>query len=524
MLVLGPLRPAGDEVRQSEPSRRLSMLRDQPVRAANGLPADLASLEVLADVVQVQARRWACSGGPTIPASARRTRSPRREPFSASRRTRVRRDSSTSWIIARAASLARAAPGSRGGAAVGATTAARSGSASVLPQRAGPSRHRAERYRRTRCREPQAARVRSEHRRPSRMPTYLSPGVYVEEVEAGSRPIEGVGTAVAAFVGLAARGPTNTPTLVTNWSQFVSAFGDFMEGAYLAHAVYGYFLNGGGAVLRRAHRRRRARGDGPRRDRHRRRTPSSAATASGPRGRARRQPDHGRGHRGHDRCRGHLQADGPRPGQARGGLRRPVHEAWQEQRRDGHQGAVQAHHRRGGRPGRHRARPRARPRHPGGRRERQADAPDPDDYVGDSRRPDRLRRPRGGRRGHDARRPRPDGLYQKGIIDARGAPGRAGGDDRPLRADGRPRRHPRRAARPQRPAGQGVARRQGRLRLQVRDPVLAVGQGPRPAHGQGRVRAAERPRRRRLGTQRRHARRPQGARQRGHPRRARPWS
>ncbi len=80
------------------------------------------------------------------------------------------------------------------------------------------------------------------------MPTYLSPGVYVEEVEAGSRPIEGVGTAVAAFVGLAARGPTNTPTLVTNWSQFVSAFGDFTEGAYLAHAVYGYFLNGGGAA------------------------------------------------------------------------------------------------------------------------------------------------------------------------------------------------------------------------------------------------------------------------------------
>ena len=35
------------------------------------------------------------------------------------------------------------------------------------------------------------------------MPTYLSPGVYVEEVDSGSRPIEGVGTAVAAFVGLA---------------------------------------------------------------------------------------------------------------------------------------------------------------------------------------------------------------------------------------------------------------------------------------------------------------------------------
>jgi len=80
------------------------------------------------------------------------------------------------------------------------------------------------------------------------MATYLSPGVYVEEVEAGSRPIEGVGTAVAAFVGLAARGPANTPTLVTNWSQFTATFGDFLENSYLAHAVYGYFLNGGGAA------------------------------------------------------------------------------------------------------------------------------------------------------------------------------------------------------------------------------------------------------------------------------------
>src|SRR5215831_10507190 len=79
------------------------------------------------------------------------------------------------------------------------------------------------------------------------MPNYLSPGVYVEEMEAGSRPIEGVGTAVAAFVGLTSQGPFNTPTLVTNWSQFVATFGEFMEGTYLAHAVYGYFNNGGGA-------------------------------------------------------------------------------------------------------------------------------------------------------------------------------------------------------------------------------------------------------------------------------------
>src|SRR3970040_1860571 len=80
-----------------------------------------------------------------------------------------------------------------------------------------------------------------------RMPNYLSPGVYVEEVEAGSRPIEGVGTAVAAFVGLAARGPTHAPTLIQHWAQLVNTFGDFVDGSYLAHAVYGYLLNGGGA-------------------------------------------------------------------------------------------------------------------------------------------------------------------------------------------------------------------------------------------------------------------------------------
>ncbi|MBA2373778.1 MAG: phage tail sheath family protein, partial [Chloroflexi bacterium] len=79
------------------------------------------------------------------------------------------------------------------------------------------------------------------------MPQYLSPGVYIQELEAGSRPIEGVGTAVAAFVGLAARGPAHQPTLVTNWSQFTQTFGDFIENSYLAHSVYGYFLNGGGA-------------------------------------------------------------------------------------------------------------------------------------------------------------------------------------------------------------------------------------------------------------------------------------
>jgi hypothetical protein len=77
------------------------------------------------------------------------------------------------------------------------------------------------------------------------MPSYLSPGVYVEEVARGARPIEGVGTSVAAFIGLAPTGPLNEPTLVTNWSQYVASFGDFTEEYYLAHSVYSFFQNGG---------------------------------------------------------------------------------------------------------------------------------------------------------------------------------------------------------------------------------------------------------------------------------------
>src|SRR2546423_7399523 len=79
------------------------------------------------------------------------------------------------------------------------------------------------------------------------MPTYRSPGVHVEQVRAGSRPIVRGGIAAAAFVGLAAQGPLNEPTLVTNWGQFTNTFGEFVEGTFLAHAVYAYFQNGGGA-------------------------------------------------------------------------------------------------------------------------------------------------------------------------------------------------------------------------------------------------------------------------------------
>lgn len=91
------------------------------------------------------------------------------------------------------------------------------------------------------------------------MPEYLSPGVYVEEIDTGPKPIEGVGTATPAFIGFTekaqitervdgefiTRDLLNRPQLITNWTQFTERFGGFASGAYLPHAVYGYFLNGG---------------------------------------------------------------------------------------------------------------------------------------------------------------------------------------------------------------------------------------------------------------------------------------
>jgi phage tail sheath protein FI len=87
--------------------------------------------------------------------------------------------------------------------------------------------------------------------------TYHAPGVYVEEVDRGSKPIEGVGTAVAAFVGFTERAPDPStdpadpdgvrPRLVTNWAQYQRLYGGFAPGAMLPHAVYGYFNNGGGS-------------------------------------------------------------------------------------------------------------------------------------------------------------------------------------------------------------------------------------------------------------------------------------
>jgi len=78
------------------------------------------------------------------------------------------------------------------------------------------------------------------------MLNYKTPGVYIEEQPAVG-PIAGVGTSTAAFIGPAQSGPINTPTKITNWTQFKAAFGDYIQSPriYLAYAVRGFFENGG---------------------------------------------------------------------------------------------------------------------------------------------------------------------------------------------------------------------------------------------------------------------------------------
>ena len=58
------------------------------------------------------------------------------------------------------------------------------------------------------------------------MPEYLAPGVYVEEVDTGSKPIEGVSTSTAGMIGVTERGPVNVPILITSYGEYVRWFGE----------------------------------------------------------------------------------------------------------------------------------------------------------------------------------------------------------------------------------------------------------------------------------------------------------
>ncbi len=77
------------------------------------------------------------------------------------------------------------------------------------------------------------------------MATLSYPGVYMEEVSSGVRPIASASTSTAAFVGLAEMGPDDDAKRITNWTEFQKYYGTFIDGSYLAQSVFQFFNNGG---------------------------------------------------------------------------------------------------------------------------------------------------------------------------------------------------------------------------------------------------------------------------------------
>ena len=83
---------------------------------------------------------------------------------------------------------------------------------------------------------------------------YQHPGVYIEEIPSGVRPIEAVSTSTALIIGYATKGPLNTPTLLFSFDQYMTQFGgiaDFhgsptgLTVDYMGHTVRAFFANGG---------------------------------------------------------------------------------------------------------------------------------------------------------------------------------------------------------------------------------------------------------------------------------------
>jgi len=74
-------------------------------------------------------------------------------------------------------------------------------------------------------------------------PTY--PGVYIEEIPSGVRPITGVATSITAFVGRALHGPLDRPMRIQSFGDYERVFGGLWVESTMSYAVRHFFQNGG---------------------------------------------------------------------------------------------------------------------------------------------------------------------------------------------------------------------------------------------------------------------------------------
>ena len=311
------------------------------------------------------------------------------------------------------------------------------------------------------------------------MPTYLTPGVYVEEVPSANKPIEGVSTSVAAFVGLTPGGPVNTPMRISNWTQFSKIFGDPEQPGQ--RAVHGGRVHGPLRVrvlperrhelldrARRREQRRRlaAAGRAARRGRHvasRRSAPRRCRRSTAPvEVELTEEPKAGDGDQtyklvvtsGSER----EEYEGLNLKKGRTNLATKVNASSKLIKIEDTGASL----------------PEAQKVPATGKYTLSAPAPEPSDikpthFEGDEAQAPRHGRPRRHRRGHDGPHARPLGRRQR---HAGARP--PGQDDRPLREHGRPDGDPRLAARPA-PAGDPrVADEHRRLRLEDVGALLPV--------------------------------------------------
>lgn len=73
----------------------------------------------------------------------------------------------------------------------------------------------------------------------------LHPGVYIQEVPSGLKPIEGASTSTAAFLGKAEKGYLDRAFMVTSFTEFETNYGGFLDDSYLAQSALQFFNNGG---------------------------------------------------------------------------------------------------------------------------------------------------------------------------------------------------------------------------------------------------------------------------------------
>src|SRR6476620_586532 len=74
-------------------------------------------------------------------------------------------------------------------------------------------------------------------------PTF--PGVYIEEIPSGVRPITGVATSTAAFIGTFTRGVIDETVQLLSMSDFEREYGGLNRAREASYAVQQFFLNGG---------------------------------------------------------------------------------------------------------------------------------------------------------------------------------------------------------------------------------------------------------------------------------------